>query len=590
MEVQKKDPLTSFQSELYNSVSSLAGPIYVPEKFYPHVSLYYGTPSDEVVNQLKPLVASEKLEDANVEYDRVELWSCKGAVEEWFPLVSIPLGSDLHFRSALFINNQWVAPSSKNYFAVVNPATKETIHNFPGANASDINSAVAAAKKAFKTWGATTGAQRAVYLNAIADGLEAHAEDFIRLEVLDNGKPYKEARNDVGDTAACFRYYAKQAIELDSKQDSVIKLGDADYSCQIRYEPVGVAGMIIPWNYPLLMAAWKVAPCLAAGCTGVLKPSELTPLSALELASLFKSVGLPEGVMNVVTGFGPDAGEPLTSHPDVEKIAFTGSVATGSRVASAASGSIKKVSLELGGKSPFIIFEDANLEQAVEWTMMGIFFNQGQVCSATSRLLVQESIYDSLIKRLLEEVKKLKIGPGIDPENKLGPIVSEGQYKRVTGFINKGKEEGAKILTGGPETSREELKKGFFVEPTIFTDVTDNMSVWKEEIFGPVLCIRKFKTEEEAVEVANNTSYGLAGAVMSRDPERCKRVVRALRAGIVWVNCSQPTFVEAPWGGMKKSGTGRELGPWGLDNYLEVKQVTSYNVSDGLGYQWYLQK
>jgi len=366
-------------------------------------------------------------------------------------------------------------------------------------------------------------------------------------------------------------------------------LGDASYSCKIRYEPVGVAGMIIPWNYPLLMAAWKLAPCLAAGCTGILKPSELTPMSALELAAIIKESGLPSGVINVVTGLGPDAGQPLTNHPDVEKIAFTGSVATGSKIMSSSAQNIKRVSLELGGKSPLIIFNDVDLDQAVEWIMFGIFFNQGQVCSATSRVLIQQEIFNKVVDKLITEVQKVKIGNGLHGDTKLGPVVSEGQYNRVLDYIKKGVEEGAKLLTGGIP-KKDELLKGYFVEPTIFTDVSDNATIWKEEIFGPVLCVRVFKTEEEAIEIANNTQYGLAAAVMSKDKNRCNRVAKALRAGIVWVNCSQPTFVEAPWGGMKKSGTGRELGPWGLDNYLEVKQITSYEDENGLGYSWYIKK
>jgi len=307
------------------------------------------------------------------------------------------------------------------------------------------------------------------------------------------------------------------------------------------------------------------------------------------LGAILKEVGLPPGVMNIVTGLGPDAGQPLSDHPDVRKIAFTGSIPTGVRVMNSAAKDIKKISLELGGKSPFIIFSDSNLDQAAEWIMFGIFANQGQVCSATSRILVEDSIYDKLLLRLVEESKKIKIGSGLDPANILGPIVSEGQYQKILGFIQKGQDQGAKLAFGGIPTDPS-LLKGYFIQPTIFADVRDNMTIWKEEIFGPVVCLMSFKTEQEALELANNSPFGLAGAVMSKDKERCTRVANALQAGIVWINCSQPTFVEAPWGGMKSSGTGRELGPWGLENYLETKQITTYEDQDGLGYQWYIKK
>jgi len=337
------------------------------------------------------------------------------------------------------------------------------------------------------------------------------------------------------------------------------------------------------------MAAWKVAPMLAAGCTAVLKPSELTPLSAMELAAVCQFVGLPPGVLNVVTGTGPDAGQPLTLHPKIEKVAFTGSVLTGSKVMKMASDQIKKVSLELGGKSPFIVFDDVNINQATEWIMYGILWNQGQNCSATSRVLIHENVYQTILNRILEEVKKIKIGSGFNPENKLGPLISEGQYHKVINYIRIGEKEGAKVACGGVPT-KPELMSGYFVEPTIFVDVEPNMTIWNEEIFGPVLCIRKFKTEEEALKLANDSSYGLASAVMSANKERCRRFVKGLRSGVVWVNCSQPTMVEGPWGGFKKSGIGRELGPWGLEQYLEIKQVTTYLEEDGMGYEWYLRK
>jgi betaine-aldehyde dehydrogenase len=498
--------------------------------------------------------------------------------------------SGYFLRSGLYINGEWVNPATSRYMPVVNPANKQVFHTVAAAGMDDVNRAVQAASEAFESWSQTTAQQRADYLNAIAAELEARQEEISKLEVLDNGKPYKEAALDIADVIGCFRYYATQILLFEKeKQDQTIEIeGQNSVACYVRYEPVGVAGLIIPWNYPLLMAAWKVAPCLAAGSSCVLKPSELTPVTALELAAAAHKVKLPKGVLNVLTGFGPDAGAPLSNHPDVAKLAFTGSVATGSKIMEAGSKTVKKVTLELGGKSPILVFDDADVDQAVEWIMVGIFFNQGQVCSATSRLLVQEGIKDKLIARLVEEAKKIKLGSGFDEEAKMGPIVSEGQYHRVLSYIKRGQDEGAKLLCGGQPTDPK-LRQGFFIEPVVFDNVQSNMTVWREEIFGPVLAVMSFKTEQEGLKLANDSTYGLAGAVISKDQDRCKRVVRGLRCGIVWVNCSQPTLVQAPWGGMKQSGSGRELGPWGLMNYLEPKQVTSWVDPQEKGWNWYLK-
>lgn len=583
VEVEK----TTILNDLYNSIYKAFSQYTETQEFNPHLSLFYGDHNETIANSIKTLASEEKLENTVMPIFSVDLYQTEGAVEDWVHLGSIRIGDDLFFHSALFINNQWVSPIKKQFAPVVNPAARETFHFFPCGTSEDIDKAVSSANTAFASWSQTDGKSRAQYLRAIASKIREKKQDMARIETLDNGKPITESSMDMDDSASCFDYYANQAEELDKKQEQSVKLSDEKFSCKLRYEPVGVAGLIVPWNYPLLMASWKVAPCLAAGCTGILKPSELTPMTALELASICKEVKLPPGVLNVVTGFGPDAGQPLSNHADVEKIAFTGSVATGSRVMGNASTSLKKVTLELGGKSPLIIFDDTDVKQAVEWIMFGIFFNQGQVCSATSRVLIQEAIYDKVLQKLREEIQKIKIGPGLDKSTKLGPIVSEGQYNRVLSFIKKGQEEGAKIITGGiPQ--KEELLKGFFVEPTVFADVPENASIWRDEIFGPVLCVKPFKTEESAIDIANKTHYGLAGAVMSKDKARCSRVAKSLRAGIIWVNCSQPTFIEAPWGGMKKSGCGRELGPWGLENYLEIKQITSYEEEGGLGYAWYI--
>jgi betaine-aldehyde dehydrogenase len=472
-------------------------------------------------------------------------------------------------------------------FEVVNPATEEVIHRAPAGTAEDVDIAVKAARRAFDVdgWPQKTGSQRAVYLRAIADGIRARQQELARLEVLDNGKPFPEANWDVADAAGCFDFYAGLAEQLDNNPQEEIVLADARFTAKAVKEPIGVAGAIIPWNYPLLMAAWKVAPALAAGCTIVLKPAELTSLTALELGAIADEAKLPRGVLNIVTGSGSVAGQAIIDHKGVDKLAFTGSGPVGSKIMAAASRDIKRISLELGGKSPFVVFDDADIEQAVEWIMFGIFWNQGQVCSATSRVLVQQGIYDRLLARLIEATKRITIGNGLEGGILLGPLVSKRQHEQVVAAIDAAKVAGATIATGGRRP--EGFDKGFYLEPTILTDVPLDSDAWREEIFGPVVCIRPFATEEEAIALANDSRFGLAAAVMSKDDARAERVAAAFRAGIVWINCSQPTFTEAPWGGYKESGIGRELGRWGLDNYLETKQITKYVSEDPWG--WYIK-
>lgn len=489
-------------------------------------------------------------------------------------------------RSELFIDGSWCPAVAGQTIPVVDPATEDVFHAVAAADAADVDRAVAAARAAFEgAWGRTTGRERAAVLRAIAEAISARRDGLAEIEVRDNGKPLPEALWDIDDAAGCFAYYAELAAELDGSQDQPLALPDDRFRSYVRREPVGVAGQVIPWNYPLLMAAWKVAPALAAGASCVLKPSELTPLTALELAAIAHEAGLPAGALNVLTGTGA-AGAALSRHPDVDKLAFTGSVETGVKVMEAGARNIKAVSLELGGKSPFLVFDDAEIDDAVEWIMFGIFWNQGQVCSATSRLLVQDGIADRLIERLAAEVAQIPIGNGLDPGTLLGPLVSQGQYDKVRGYVAEGRREGLRRIAGGDRPRH--LDRGFFLEPTVFDRVPETSRLWREEIFGPVLCVRRFATEAEAVRLANDTSFGLAAAVMSADGDRCHRVARALRAGILWVNCSQPTFAQAPWGGYKQSGVGRELGPWGLENYLETKQVTSF-VSDR-PWGWYLSR
>lgn len=483
----------------------------------------------------------------------------------------------------ILIGGTWRAALSGASLDVVDPATETVIDSVANGGEADVDLAVAAARAAFPAWRRTRAPERAGLLAAIAAGIRTRREELARIEVRDNGKPLPEALWDIDDAAGCFSYYAELAGECDARDEVAIALPDARFTTYVRREPVGVAGLIIPWNYPLLMAAWKVAPALAAGATCVLKPSELTPLSALELGIIASEAGLPPGVLNIVTGDGA-TGRALSRHPGIDKIAFTGSVPTGVAVMTAAAQDIKNVSLELGGKSAFIVFDDADIDQAVEWIMFGIFWNQGQVCSATSRLIVQDGIAPRLLERLVAATRMIRIGNGMDQGVQLGPLVSRGQRDKVMRAVTRAKADGARLLTGGGRPAG--MDHGFFMEPTIFADVPEGSALWTDEIFGPVLAVRRFAVEDEAVAMANDTRFGLAAAIMSQDIARCDRVARAMEAGIVWINCSQPTFTEAPWGGVKRSGIGRELGRWGLENYLETKQVTRFDTAHRWG--WYL--
>ncbi len=490
-------------------------------------------------------------------------------------------------QDKLFINGEWIASASGKMFDVIDPSSEEVVHQVSAGNATDVDLAVTAAREAFDNgpWPKLSGAERAGYLRAIATEINERLDELSKMEVLDNGKPYPEAKWDIEDTAGCFEFYADMAEELDANNNENITLSMEEFTSKAVKEPIGVAGAIVPWNFPMLMAAWKVAPALAAGCTVVLKPSEMTSLTALEFGSIAQKIGLPAGVLNIVTGFGVDAGAPITAHPGVDKIGFTGSVPTGSAVMTAAARDIKNVSLELGGKSPMIVFKDTDIEKAVEWILFGIFWNQGEVCSATSRVLVEEELYEPLMERLIEETKKIKIGHGMEEDVLLGAIVSKQQYEKVLEAIERGKADGATVACGGGRPAG--IDKGYYIEPTIFTDMEEDSWIWQEEIFGPVVCVKTFKTEEDAIRMANYSRFGLAAAIMSEDEARGERVAKAMQAGIIWINCSQPTFTEAPWGGYKQSGIGRELGKWGFENYLHTKQITRY-VSDD-PWAWYIK-
>ena len=473
----------------------------------------------------------------------------------------------------LFIGGRWVPAESGKQFGVEDPATGEELTTVAEAQVEDVDRAVAAARRSFDrgTWRELPPAERAKVLWKVGDMIEERATEFAQLETLDNGMPINDALLfHVPLAAATFRYYAGWVTKLDGATQQVSLPGK--YLSYTLREPVGVVGQIIPWNFPLLMAAWKLAPALACGNSVVLKPSEETPLSALLLAEVLQQAEVPDGVVNVVPGRGEIAGARLASHPDVDKIAFTGSTEVGKLIARASSESnLKRVSLELGGKSPNIIFDDADLTRAVSGAFFGIFFNQGQVCSAGSRLFVQEKVYDHALDELLKTVKETRVGPGIDPITQMGPLVSRGQADRVMGYISLGSKEGARLLAGGSRPKG--LEGGNFVEPTVFADVDGKMRIAREEIFGPVVAAIPFRDEEDLVEKANSTIYGLVAGVWTRDVARAHRVAHALKAGTVYVNCYHIVDPVTPWGGYRQSGWGRELGPYALDLYTELKNV-----------------
>jgi len=470
----------------------------------------------------------------------------------------------------IFINNEWVNSASGKTFPTINPTTGKKICDVQEGDKADIENAVAAAKKAFEfgsVWRKMDASERGVLLNKLADLIERDRIYIASLETLDNGKPFKDAFYiDMTATIKTLRYYAGWTDKI---QGRTIPVDGASF-CYTRHEPVGVCGQIIPWNFPITMMAWKIAPALACGNTTIVKPAEQTPLTALYMASLVKEAGFPPGVVNVVPGYGPTAGGAITSHKDINKVAFTGSTEVGQIImAAAAKSNLKRVTLELGGKSPLVVFKDANLDVVVEWAHQAVFFNMGQVCTAGSRTYVHEDIYDEFVKRAVARAKAKSIGDPYDAKNEYGPQVSEEQFNKVLEMIESGKKDGAKLECGGGREGTE----GYFVQPTVFSDVTENMRIGKEEIFGPVQQIIKFKDMEDVIARANDTQYGLAAACFTQDLDTAIMFSSRVQAGSVWVNCYNAQSVAAPFGGFKMSGVGRELGEYGLSQYTEVKTV-----------------
>ena len=471
----------------------------------------------------------------------------------------------------MLIGGKWVDAQSGKTFETFNPATGEVLARVAEGDRADIDLAVKAARKAFEDgkWPQMLPAQRSKLLWRLADLIEIHLEELAELETLDNGKPvFYSRRVDLPSVIENFRYMAGWATKLEGNTIPLSVPGAKYHAYTVR-EPVGVVGQIIPWNYPLLMAAWKLAPALCVGCTVVLKPAEQTPLTALRLGELIMEAGFPEGVVNIVPGFGEAAGAALAAHPDVDKIAFTGSTAIGRLILDAARGNLKKVSLELGGKSPNIVFADADLAAAIPASAHAVFFNQGQTCTAGSRLFVHKSVFDQVVDGVVQMTKKFRVGPGIEPSTNLGPLVSKDQLERVCSYMNSGTKEGAQAVVGGRQVDRP----GYFVEPTILINVKPEMKVVREEIFGPVVTVVPFNEPDEVMTFANDTVYGLASAVWTRDIGKAHRLASRLRAGTVWINCYNVFDPALPFGGYKQSGWGRESGHAALDLYTEVKSV-----------------
>jgi len=489
--------------------------------------------------------------------------------------LSTPSTGKYEQPTGLFINNEWVKGVDGKTFETINPTNEEVICSVHEATEKDVDIAVAAARKAFEgPWKKVTPEDRGKMLVKLSELIEKNADLLAAVESLDNGKAIGMAKVDVSMVAGCLRYYGGWADKIEGK----VMDTNPDTFTYTRQEPIGVCGQIIPWNFPLLMWAWKIGPAIACGNVVVLKTAEQTPLSGLVAANLIKEAGFPPGVINIISGFGKVAGAAISSHMDIDKVAFTGSTVVGRQVMKAAAGSnLKKVTLELGGKSPNIVFNDADIENAISWVNFGIFFNHGQCCCAGSRIYVQSGIYDKFVQRFKERATANKVGDPFSAETFQGPQVSQLQYDRIMGYIEEGKKAGATVVTGGERHG----DKGYFIQPTIFSDVTEDMKIMQEEIFGPVCSIAKFETEEEIIKTGNNSTYGLASAVHTQNLNTAIRVANALRAGTVWVNQYNMLHHQVPFGGYKESGIGRELGEAALANYTQTKSV-SIRLGDAL--------
>ncbi|AWN73147.1 aldehyde dehydrogenase family protein [Legionella anisa] len=477
----------------------------------------------------------------------------------------------------MYIDGKFTSAKSGATRDIIDPANGELIAKVPESSKEDVVIAIKAARRAFDEgdWRKTSALDRSKLLFKIADLIRTHAKMLAELETRNCGKPLAEAEYDVTDAANCFEFYAGLATKIHGETMSV----PANSFSYVVREPIGVCGQIIPWNFPLLMAAWKLAPALAAGNTVILKPSELTPITALELFKLIDQCGFPPGVVNLITGPGVGAGEELSTNSMVDKVAFTGGTVTGKKIMQAATGNLKRISLELGGKNPNIVFADCDLEMAIDGALFGAFANQGEVCSSGSRLIVERSIHKKIVAGMLEKIPNIKLGHGLDEGVKMGPLVSRTHREKIEHYIKIGIDEGAKLICGGKRPTGKAFENGNFFEPTIFDEVKPTMRIAREEIFGPVLAVIPFDTEEEAIQIANDTEYGLAAAVWTKDLTRAHRVTSQIRAGILWVNHYHPTHNEMPWGGYKQSGAGRELGLYGIESYLEIKQV-NINLDD----------